>query len=73
MKFLGKDHYERHILTLPAQIPDEERKLTEIFIFTLLCGTSGFMKAFKAFIKPLEAPPSVKMKIQINFYFNTTL
>ena len=31
----------------------------------LLCGASkGFMKAFKAFIKPLEAPQrSVKIKL----------
>ena len=26
-------------LTLPVLIPDEEKKLTEIFIFTLLCGS----------------------------------
>ena len=52
-------------LTLPTPIPDKEKKLTQIFIFTLLCGASkGFMKAFKAFIKPFEAPQrSVKMKI----------
>ena len=43
--------------TLPLPIPSEKRKLTQIFIFTLLCGASnGFMKAFKAFIKPFEAP-----------------
>ena len=42
-------------LTLSAPIPDEEKKLTEIFIFTLLCGASkGFMKTLKAFIKPFE-------------------
>ena len=30
-------------LTLPAPIPDEEKKLTYIFIFTFLCGSSkGF-------------------------------
>ena len=29
------------------------------------------MKALKAFIKPFEAPQrSVKMKIEVNFYFN---
>ena len=46
-------------------IPDEERKLTKIFFFTLLCDASkGFMKALKAFIKPFEAPQrSVKKKI----------
>ena len=32
--------------------------------FALLCGASkGFMNAFKAFIKPFEAPQSVKIKI----------
>ena len=47
-----------HKLTLPAQILDEERKLTEIFIFTLFCGTS------KAFIKLFQAPQrGVKIKI----------
>ena len=41
------------MLTLPASILDEEKKLTKIFIFTLLCGASkGFMKAFTAFLKP---------------------
>ena len=40
-------------------------KITYIFIFTLLCGAAkDFMKAFKAFIKPFEAPQrSVKIKI----------
>ena len=49
------------IITLPVPIPDE-RKLTQFFIFTLLCGASkGFMKAF---IKPFERPQrSVKIKI----------
>ena len=33
-------------LTLPTPIPDKEKKLTQIFIFTLLSGASkGFMKA----------------------------
>ena len=41
-----------------------------MFIFTLLCGASkGFMKAFKAFIKPFEAlQRSVKIKIYVNFF-----
>ena len=35
-----------HLLTLSVPIPDEHKKLSEIFIFTLLCGSSkGFMKA----------------------------
>ena len=64
---------ERYELTLPVPIPDEERKLTSIFNFILLCGASkGFMKAFKAFIKFFEAlKRSVKLK-KVNFYFNTT-
>ena len=38
----------------------------------LLFGASkGFMKALKVFIKPFEAPQSVKIKIQVNFHFNT--
>ena len=32
------------------------------------------MKALKAFIKPFAAPQrSVKIKIQVNVYFNTTI
>ena len=32
----------------------------QIKIFTLLCGASkGFMKTFKAFIKPFEAPQRI--------------
>ena len=36
-----------------------------MFIFTFLCGSSkGFMKAFKAFIKPFETPQrNVKINI----------
>ena len=54
--------------------PGRREKISEIFIFTLLCGASkGFMKAFKAYIKPFEAPQrSVKIKIKLNFYINTT-
>ena len=39
-------------------------------MFTLLCGASRcFMKTFKTFIKPLEAPQrSVKIKIQLIFF-----
>ena len=40
-------------------------KLGWTFIFTLLYSVSkGFMKAFKAFIKPFEAPPR---NLKINF------
>ena len=56
---------EIKILTLNVPIPDKVKKLSKNFTFTLLCGASkGFMKAFKAFIKPFEAPQkSVKIKI----------
>ena len=51
--------FNRFLLTLPVPTPDEEKKLSEIFIFTLLCGVSkGFIKALKAFIKPFVAPES---------------
>ena len=30
------------------------------------------MRAIKAFIKPFEVRQSVKIKISLNFYFNTT-
>ena len=51
-------------------VPDKKKNLTHIFTFTLLSGAwKGFMKAF---IKAFEAPQrSVKIKIQVNFYFNT--
>ena len=52
--------------TNPSRPNSERREKIElIFIFTLLCGASkGFTKAFKAFIKPFEAPQrSVKIKI----------
>ena len=39
-------HREKFHLTLPVPIPDEERKLTYIIVFTLLCGPS------KDFINP---------------------
>ena len=61
-------------LTLPVPIPDEEKKLTQTFIFTLICGASKvFMKVLRAFIKPFEAPQkSVKIKnVQVSFSFNT--
>ena len=35
-------------ITLPVTIPNQEKKLTYIFVFILLCGASeGLMKAFK--------------------------
>ena len=52
-------------INLPAPIPEEEKKLTYIFIFTRLRGASkGFMKVLKAFIKLSEAPQrSVKIEV----------
>ena len=60
---LIKENLNETILSVP--IPDEEKKLSQIFIFTLLCGDSkGFLKALKAFTKPFESPQrSVKIKI----------
>ena len=57
---------------IPSPILDEEKKLTYIFMFPLLCGASkGFMKTLKAFIKPFEAQQrSVKIKIQVYFQYN---
>ena len=62
------------LLIFNGPIPDKKKKLTQVFIFALLFGASkGFMKAFKALIKPFEAPQrSVNIKSQVNFYFNTT-
>ena len=41
--------------TIPVPILDEEKKLTEVFIFTLLCGAwKGFMKALKCENKNLS-------------------
>ena len=57
--------------------PDTGRKekINLNVYFTLLSGASkGLGKALKAFIKPAEAPQrSVKIKIHVNFYFNTAL
>ena len=37
------------LLTITVPIPNDEKKLTYIFIFTLLCGAlEGFMKALSA-------------------------
>ena len=41
--------------TLPISIPDDERKSTEIFIFTLFCGASkGFVWCLKRFYEGLK-------------------
>ena len=57
--------YYNGSLTLLVPIPDEQKKLSQIFIFRLLCDASrDFTKALKAFIKPFEVPQrSVKIKI----------
>ena len=53
------------LITLPVSIPDEERNLNLSFKF-LCAPPKGFMKALKAFIKPIEAPQrSEKIKIKI--------
>ena len=49
--------------------------LSSIFIFTFFCGASKvFMKVLGTFVKPFEEPErSAKIKIEVNFHFNTTL
>ena len=51
--------------------PRRKEKINLNFYFALLCyAWKGFMKVFKAFIKPSEAPQrSVKIKIELNFLF----
>ena len=55
------------LLALSVRIPDEEKMLTQIFIFKLLCGApEGFTKALKGFIEPFEASQrSMKIKFQL--------
>ena len=56
--------FDISLLTFPMPIPDKEKQLCLIFIFTLLCGASrGFMKALKVLLKPFEAAQrSLKIK-----------
>ena len=52
-----RDHFQILflMLILPVPIPDEEKKLAEVFVLTLLCGASeGLMEALMAFIKLFE-------------------
>ena len=65
----------RSELTFSVQILDEEGKLSQIFIFTLLCGASkGFMKAFKLILsssgivagKIDEKKPNFKVLLSIS-------
>ena len=54
------------LLTLKNRIPDKVKKLSKIFIFTLLCGAS---KVYEGLHKPFEATErSVKIKILLNFF-----
>ena len=54
----------------PVPISGEEGKLAEVFIFTLLVGTSkGFIKALKAFMKPFEVPQRVLKHVSATFSF----
>ena len=60
-------------LTPPVPIQDEEKKIKLNFFFSSLWCLKSFMMTLKALIKPFEAPQrSVKIKIQLNFYFNAT-
>ena len=69
--------YERLVflmLTFSVPIPEKEKKLTQIFIFIVLCDASkAFIKAFNAFINRFESPQRrKKIKICVDFHFNTT-
>ena len=51
------DLFKTHCVFINPSSPNPGRRKNIILIFTLLCGASkGFMKAFKAFIKPFEGP-----------------
>ena len=50
---LFPSRYEITSLNVPIPIPDEEKKLTYIFIFKLLCDVPK--DALQVFIKPFEA------------------
>ena len=55
--------FEVSTLTLPAPIPDNDKKLSQIFICTLLCGASKrFYEGLKALRKNLN-----KFLFQYNF------
>ena len=43
-------------LTLTVLIPDEERKSNLLFFYFFVVPQKGFIRTFKAFIKPFEAP-----------------
>ena len=49
-------------------IPDEERKLPQIFIFTFLCGAS---KVRPERITKKTSQRNVKIKNYVNFHFNS--
>ena len=52
----------------PAQIPNEQKKLTSTFIFTLFCGASkGFMEALMAltYVSKKLGEPKHKLKLGI--------
>ena len=75
MKELINYNVRRSSINSSRPDPGRRDKINLNLFFTLLCGASkSFMKALKAFIKPCEAPQrSVKIKIYVNFYLNTTL
>ena len=61
LAFNGLRKNELKSLTLTVPITNEERKLTEIFIFILLYGASkGFIKALEALIKLFQQQKKCK-------------
>ena len=64
LAFNGLRKNELKSLTLTVPITDEERKLTWIFILTLLYGASkGFIKALEALIKLFQRQKKCKNKM----------
>ena len=68
LMFITRDvnvELSRWILPAPCISESCIKKNLKIFIFTFLDGAwKGFMKAFKAFLKPFEVPQSgVEIKI----------
>ena len=55
-------------LKLSRPNPGQRENITQISIFTFLCGASkDFMKASKAFIKPEAPQRNANTKFKLNF------
>ena len=66
---IGQYVYCNCLLTLPAPTPDKQKKLTQIFIFTLLCeALKGFLKAFNVCLMKI-LKRTVTKKVVMCFYY----